>query len=185
MGLPVRIGIYPGTFDPITFGHMDIIQRAAKVVDQLIIGVAGNAGKTPLFSLQERVALVEADIAEKQKKNPILANVKVVAFDTLLMDFIAAKKASVIVRGLRAVSDFEYEFQMAGMNSKLNAEVETIFLMASDKYQLISSRFVKEIARLGGDVSHFVSDSVQNAMKCRFKEAAGAKSASPDSPPFM
>jgi pantetheine-phosphate adenylyltransferase len=182
---PLRIGIYPGTFDPITFGHMDIIQRAVKVVDQLIVGVAANAGKTPLFDLKNRVALVEADIAEKAKKNPMLGKVKVVAFDTLLMNFVVEQKASVIVRGLRAVSDFEYEFQMAGMNAKLNPLIETIFLMAADKYQLISSRFVKEIARLGGDVSYFVSENVASAMQAKFKENRGLKAGSADAPPFM
>lgn len=166
-----RIAVYPGTFDPITFGHMDIIQRAARLVDHLIIGVAANAGKSPLFSLAERKKLVEAEVAGLSRKKGT-AKITVTSFDNLLMDFVRDSGSRVIVRGLRAVSDFEYEFQMAGMNTKLDSSVETIFLMASDKYQLISSRFVKEIGQLGGEIGHFVSPQVAKALKKRFAAKA-------------
>ena len=166
-----RIAVYPGTFDPITLGHMDIIDRAACLVDHLIVGVAANAGKGPLFSLKERHDLVVAETRKLTNKKG-MAKITVRSFDNLLMDFVNDCGADIIVRGLRAVSDFEYEFQMAGMNAKLDDSVETIFLMASDKYQLISSRFVKEIAMLGGDVRHFVSPSVNSAMKKEFKKSA-------------
>jgi len=162
-----RIGVYPGTFDPITNGHMDIIERALSIVDQLIIAVARNAGKGPLFSTDERVQTVEDEI------NRLVAaghQVEVRPFDTLLMDFAQSVGASVLIRGLRAVSDFEYEFQMAGMNSHLNPSVETVFLMSSDRHQFISSRFVKEIGKLGGDVGHFVSPRVVAQLKTRFAE---------------
>lgn len=153
-----RVGVYPGTFDPITNGHTDVIVRATKVVDRLVVGVARNAGKGPLFSTEERVAIVKAEIehlpAEARKR------ITVKAFDTLLMQFAVDNGASVIIRGLRAVSDFEYEFQMAGMNSRINSDVETLFLMASDRFQFISSRFVKEIGMLGGNVTPFVSARV-------------------------
>ncbi len=162
-----RIGVYPGTFDPVTRGHLDIITRATRVVDRLIIAVAVNIGKDPLFTLAERTAMVEAEIASL--KNGDGSRIKVVSFDNLLMDFVQEVGASVIVRGLRAVSDFEYEFQMAGMNARLNPNVETIFLMAADKYQFISSRFVKEIGRLGGDVGHFVSPSVKARLEAKFR----------------
>jgi pantetheine-phosphate adenylyltransferase len=162
-----RIGVYPGTFDPVTRGHLDIITRATRVVDQLIIAVAVNIGKDPLFTLAERTAMVEAEIASL--KNGDGSRITVVPFDNLLMDFVQEVGASVIVRGLRAVSDFEYEFQMAGMNARLNPNVETIFLMAADKYQFISSRFVKEIGRLGGDVGHFVSPSVKARLEAKFR----------------
>ena len=141
-----RIGLYPGTFDPVTNGHMDIIGRAARMLDRLVVGVAVNAGKGPLFPLEERMELVRAE----------LAPIAVRSFDTLLIDFARELGAGVIVRGLRAVSDFDYEFQMAGMNYRLDPKVETIFLMASEHHQFISSRFVKEIAQLGGDISSFV-----------------------------
>ncbi len=153
-----RSGVYPGTFDPLTNGHLDIISRATRVVDRLIIGVAANAGKEPLFTLDERVAIIEEEISSLTNGDGSAIRVK--PFDTLLMDFVADEGASLTIRGLRAVSDFEYEFQMAGMNSRLRPEVETVFLMASDRHQFISSRFVKEIGRLGGDISHFVSPGV-------------------------
>ena len=143
-----HVGIYPGTFDPITNGHTDIIRRALHVVDRLVIGVARNDGKGPLFSTDERV--------------------EVRPFASLLMSFAEEVGAGVIVRGLRAVSDFEYEFQMAGMNARLNPRIETVFLMASDRFQFISSRFVKEIGALGGDVSHFVSPRVTARLLHRF-----------------
>jgi pantetheine-phosphate adenylyltransferase len=161
-----RIGIYPGTFDPITNGHTDIIRRAIKVVDQLVIGVARNDGKGPLFPTDERVEIVRDEIAHLE--NGDSERVEVRAFDTLLVNFAQAVGASVVIRGLRAVSDFEYEFQMAGMNARLNPEIETVFLMASDRFQFISSRFVKEIGALGGDVSHFVSPRVAARLLDRF-----------------
>lgn len=172
-----RIGLYPGTFDPITLGHLDIIQRASKVVDHLVIGVAKNAGKGPLFDTKARLKMVEHEVAPLQKKG---AHIEVVTFDTLLMHFAVKIKANVIVRGLRAVSDFEYEFQMAGMNYRLNPNIETIFLMASDKHQFISSRFVKEIARLGGDVSSFVSPHVVQQLKKSFLQESGRRRVNPE-----
>lgn len=161
-----RIGVYPGTFDPITNGHIDVILRATKVVDRLVVGVARNAGKGPLFSTEERVAIVKAEIdhlpVEARKR------IAVKPFDTLLMQFAIDNGASVIIRGLRAVSDFEYEFQMAGMNSRINSEVETLFLMSSDRFQFISSRFVKEIGMLGGNVTPFVSARVAKRIADKF-----------------
>ena len=160
-----RCGVYPGTFDPLTNGHLDIIGRATRVVDRLIIGVAANAGKEPLFTLDERVAILEEEISSMTNGDGSAIAVK--PFDTLLMDFVADVGATLIVRGLRAVSDFEYEFQMAGMNARLRPEVETVFLMASDRHQFIASRFVKEIGRLGGDISHFVSPGVAEKLAAR------------------
>lgn len=159
-----RIGLYPGTFDPITNGHLDIIQRAAKLVDKLVIGVAINKDKGPLFSLDERVAMVEEITAPLRQR--IAVDVR--PFDTLLMKFAEDVKAGVIIRGLRAVSDFEYEFQMVGMNQKLNHEIETVFLMADPTCQAIASRLVKEIARLGGDVSQFVPGAVRDRLVAKF-----------------
>ncbi len=172
-----RVGIYPGTFDPVTRGHLDIITRATRVVDRLIVAVAVNAGKDPLFTLPERVEMVRHEVA--QIGNGDGSRIRVVPFKSLLMNFVDEMGASVIVRGLRAVSDFEYEFQMAGMNARLNSTIETIFLMAADRYQFISSRFVKEIGRLGGDVGHFVSPYVKGRLESRFKdliETGGARS---------
>ncbi len=160
------VGVYPGTFDPITLGHLDIIERALKVVDHLVIAVADSPGKGPLFSTQERVAMAETDLRNNKKIQG--GSFEVVSFDKLLMDFVQDMNARVILRGLRAVSDFEYEFQMAGMNSYLNEDIETVFLMAQDKHQFISSRFVKEIARLGGDIRHFVTPNVAKALKKKF-----------------
>jgi pantetheine-phosphate adenylyltransferase len=162
-----RIGLYPGTFDPITNGHTDIILRATKLVDRLVIGVAQNIGKGPLFTAEERLAIVADEIAHLADA-ATRKRVEVRSFDSLLMHFAIETGASVIVRGLRAVSDFEYEFQMAGMNNRLNPNVETVFLMANDKYQFISSRFVKEIGQLGGDVTHFVSPRVAQRLAERF-----------------
>jgi pantetheine-phosphate adenylyltransferase len=164
-----RIAIYPGTFDPITNGHMDIIRRASRVADHLIIAVARNAGKNPLLSLEERVALVSAEIAELDRPAEG-RRVEARPFDSLLMHFAQSVGASMIVRGLRAVSDFEYEFQMAGMNARLDPNVDTVFLMASESHQFISSRFVKEIGRLGGDVSSFVSTRVAAQLARRFEQ---------------
>jgi pantetheine-phosphate adenylyltransferase len=149
-----RIGLYPGTFDPVTNGHLDIIGRATRVLDRLIVGVATNVGKAPLFPIEERVELVQAEMAEISARTGTPIEVR--SFDSLLVDFAREVAAGVIVRGLRAVSDFDYEFAMAGMNYRLDATIETVFLMASERHQFIQSRFVKEIALLGGDISSFV-----------------------------
>ena len=149
-----HVGVYPGTFDPVTNGHVDIISRAARMVDTLFVGVAENGGKGPLFPLEERVELVRAETREIAVRTG--AVIEVCSFAGLLVDLARSVNAGVIVRGLRAVSDFDYEFQMAGMNYRLDPQVETVFLMASEHHQFISSRLVKEIARLGGDVSSFV-----------------------------
>lgn len=159
----VRVGIYPGTFDPITNGHLDIIGRAAgHLCDKLIVCVAVNAGKGPLFSLEERTELVRAEIADL--KNTYGCEIIVEPFDCLLMHQAEKKGADMIIRGLRAVSDFDYEFQMTGMNAMLNRDIETVFLMANDKHQFISSRFVKEINELDGDISQFVSKRVEASL---------------------
>ncbi|HVY12027.1 MAG TPA: pantetheine-phosphate adenylyltransferase [Alphaproteobacteria bacterium] len=158
-------GLYPGTFDPVTLGHTDLIWRATKVVSRLVVGVAENAGKGPLFTLKERVRMVEAEVAAMDTNG---AEVIVRPFKNLLVEFAQEVGARVIVRGLRAVSDFEYEFQMAAMNRKLSP-IETLFLMSSDKYQFISSGFVKEIARLGGDVGPFVSERVLKEIRRKIK----------------
>jgi pantetheine-phosphate adenylyltransferase len=150
-----RIGIYPGTFDPVTLGHMDIIRRAAGLVDKLVIGVTTNPSKSPMFTLDERLAMVRRETAGLGK-----AEIEVVAFDSLLMHFARSRGASVIVRGLRAVADFEYEYQMAGMNQQLDRKIETVFLMADVALQPIASRLVKEIAMYGGDIGAFVPDVV-------------------------
>jgi pantetheine-phosphate adenylyltransferase len=149
-----RTGLYPGSFDPITNGHLDIIGRAARMFDKLVVGVAMNAGKGPLFPIAERVELVEAELQAVAERTGTLIEVR--PFDTLLVRFAEQLGASVIVRGLRAVSDFDYEFQMAGMNYRMKPDIETVFLMASERHQFISSRFVKEIAQLGGDITSFV-----------------------------
>lgn len=165
-----RTGLYPGTFDPITNGHMDIIGRAMKMVDHLVIGVAINRDKGPLFSLEERVAMVEEEVANLQRDGTTSTTVKVQPFESLLMHFAEEIGAQMIIRGLRAVSDFEYEFQMAGMNERLNPDIETVFLMAEAQHQAVASRLVKEIARLGGDISHFTTPMVRTKLLARFEE---------------
>lgn len=150
----MRIGVYPGTFDPVTNGHLDVIARAARLVDRLVVGVAINSGKGPLFSLDERVELVKAET--DTISSAVGSEIIVVPFTGLLVEFARQSQARMIIRGLRAVSDFDYEFQMAGMNHRLAPDVETVFLMASETNQFISSRFVKEVATLGGDVTSFV-----------------------------
>jgi pantetheine-phosphate adenylyltransferase len=157
----MRTGVYPGTFDPITLGHMDIIRRGAKLVDRLVIGVTTNPSKSPMFSVEERIEMVRREI------DGVSPETSVVAFDSLLMDFAERQGAAVIVRGLRAVADFEYEYQMAGMNQQLNDRIETVFLMADVSLQPIASRLVKEIALYGGDVSKFVSPRVAEQVRAR------------------
>jgi len=159
------IGIYPGTFDPITNGHADVIQRAARMLNKLVIGVAINAGKGPLFSLEERLEMVRVETAEMED---VADRIVVQGFDNLLVDFAKNNNAKVIIRGLRAVSDFDYEFQMSSMNAKLAPEVETVCLMASDRHQFIASRLVKEIAKLNGDVKQFVSPRVGRLLEEKF-----------------
>lgn len=161
----MRVGLYPGTFDPITLGHVDIIRRAAAMVDRLVIGVAINRDKGPLFSLEERVAMIEVECSELSKQTGI--EIVVHPFENLLIDCANDVGAQIIVRGLRAVADFEYEYQMVGMNRVLDDSVETVFLMAEARHQAIASKLVKEIARLGGDVSSFVPAHVHAALKER------------------
>jgi len=152
----MKVAIYPGTFDPITKGHIDIIIRSIKFVDKLIVAVSNNNKKNTLFKINERVEMVK-EVLQDEK----ISNVEVDSFDGLLMTYASKKNANIIIRGLRAVSDFEYEFQMTGMNYKLNPTIETIFLMSSDKYQLISSKLIKEINSLNGDISQFVPKAVE------------------------
>ena len=161
----MRTGVYPGTFDPITRGHMDIIRRAAHLVDRLVIGVTTNPSKSPMFSVDERLAMVEREMAAITDCGS--AEIRVVAFDSLLMDFAVREGASMIIRGLRAVADFEYEFQMAGMNQQLNDEIETVFLMAGVSLQPIASKLVKEIALYGGDIGKFVTPAVEADVRAR------------------
>ena len=162
----MRIALYPGTFDPITHGHIDIIRRGAALVDKLVIGVAINRDKGPLFSLEERVAMIERECAKlsEQTGTEIVAH----PFENLLIDCALDVGAQIIVRGLRAVADFEYEFQMVGMNRAMDASVETVFLMADAGHQAIASKLVKEIARLGGDVSKFVTSEVKSALLAKY-----------------
>ena len=157
----MRTAIYPGSFDPLTNGHLDVVQRAAKLFDRVVVAVAKNEGKHPTFTVEERVGLVKQAVKH-------LPNVEADSFDRLLVDYVVGKQAQTIVRGLRAVSDFEFEFQLALMNRKLNENIETIFMMPKDTYTFLSSRIVKEIARLGGDVSGFVPVHVQAALAQKF-----------------
>jgi pantetheine-phosphate adenylyltransferase len=156
-----RIGLYPGTFDPVTLGHMDIIHRAARLVDRLVIGVTTNPSKSPMFTLDERLAMVRRETAD------VDTAIEVVTFDALLIHFARAQGASIIVRGLRAVADFEYEYQMAGMNQQLDHNIETVFLMADVALQPIASRLVKEIAMYGGEIQRFVAATVAVEVKAR------------------
>src|SRR4051812_27525389 len=172
----MRTGVYPGTFDPITLGHMDIIRRGAKLVDRLVIGVTTNPSKSPMFTIDERMNMVRREVAG-------IADIEVVPFDSLLMAFAEAQGASVIVRGLRAVADFEYEFQMAGMNQQLNDRVETVFLMADVSLQPIASRLVKEIAMYGGDIAKFVPAAVAGDVAPRVAGIGRQSSFFPAPPP--
>ena len=159
--MPKHIGVYPGTFDPITKGHLDVIERGIKLFDVLIVAVAEGLSKAPLFEVDERLDMIRAEV-KKYKK------VRVESFDNLLMDYMREKKANIVLRGLRVMSDFEYEFQMALINRKLDPTVETVFMMTSDNYAPVSSRFIKEIARYGGDVSPFVTPRVSKRLKQKF-----------------
>ena len=157
-----RIGIYPGSFDPIHKGHIDIINRATKLVDKLFIAVADSPHKNPLFNLDERKEMIENEFSKNSE-------IEVIAFNNLLVDLADSLNAQILIRGLRAVSDFEYEFQMLGMNRQLNSKIETVFLMADAQRQSISSNFIKDIARLGGDISNFTNDFVSAKLKEKFK----------------
>ena len=161
-----RIGVYPGTFDPITLGHMDIIERGAKLVDRLIVGVTTNIAKSPMFSDDERIAMVKREVAA------VGGNIDVVVFNSLLMDFAESQGAATVIRGIRGVTDFEYEYQLTGMNRQLNDRIETIFLMADVALQPIASRLVKEIALYGGDIAKFVTPSVRDEVVARVIQKA-------------
>ncbi len=160
-----RIGVYPGTFDPITRGHMDVIERGAKLVDELIIGVTTNAAKSPMFSDDERIAMVKREVAALGN-----SNIRVVGFNSLLMDFAESQGASVVIRGVRGVTDFEYEYQLTGMNRQLNENIETVFLMAAVSLQPIASRLVKEIALYGGEIGKFVTPAVRDEVVARVQQ---------------
>jgi pantetheine-phosphate adenylyltransferase len=163
-----RVGVYPGTFDPVTSGHMEVVRRSLRLVDKLVIGPSTNISKGPLFSLQERIDIIKDDIADFSETDK--GRIQIVPFDGLLIHFAREVGASVIIRGLRAVSDFEYEIQMANMNARMEPNIETIFLMASDRHQFIASSLVKDIARLGGDTSQFVSKKVFQRLKDKFRK---------------
>ena len=160
--MAIRTGVYPGTFDPITLGHMDIIRRSAKLVDRLVIGVTTNIAKSPLFADDERIAIVRREVEATG-----IDNIEVVGFSSLLMDFAESQGASIVIRGIRGVTDFEYEYQLTGMNRQLNHRVETVFLMADVSLQPIASRLVKEIAVFGGDISKFVTPSIRDEVIAR------------------
>jgi len=165
---PARIGLYPGTFDPVTNGHLDVIARAARLLDKLVVGVSISAGKGPMFGLDERVELVEAEIKSIAKDNGMV--IEVLPFDTLLIDFARKVGAMMIVRGLRAVTDFDFEFQMFGMNYRMAPDIETVYLMASERHQFIASRLVKEVAMLGGDITSFVPSLTLDRVMKRVRE---------------
>jgi pantetheine-phosphate adenylyltransferase len=162
--MTIRTGVYPGTFDPVTLGHMDIIRRGAKLVDRLVIGVTTNIAKSPLFDDEERIAIVRREVAAIGK-----GNIEVVGFSSLLMDFAESQGASIVIRGIRGVTDFEYEYQLTGMNRQLNDRVETVFLMADVSLQPIASRLVKEIAIFGGDISKFVTPAIRDEVMARIE----------------
>ena len=162
-----RVGIYPGTFDPMTTGHMDIVRRSLKIVDNLVIAVANNINKDSLFNVKERIDIIKSDISSLNNLN---SKIKVDQLSGLLTTYAKQQKASCIIRGLRAVSDFEYEYQMVGMNRVLSDDVETVFLMADANYQSIASRLVKEIAKLGGNIENFVSENIAEAIDTKFKK---------------
>lgn len=164
----MRTGVYPGTFDPVTLGHLDIIRRAAHLVDRLVIGVTTNPSKSPMFTVEERLEMVRRETAGLTGDS--ICEVRIVSFDSLLMTFAEREGASMIIRGLRAVADFEYEFQMAGMNQKLNAAIETVFLMADVSLQPIASKLVKEIAVYGGDITAFVTPAVAAQVRERVEQ---------------
>lgn len=169
-----RIGVYPGTFDPITNGHLDLIQRATRILDRVVVAIAVSDGKRPLFTIEERMEMVRKECAVLVRAgNGNMKRVEVRSFDSLLMHFVKQQGANIIIRGLRAVSDFDYEFQMAGMNARIAPDIETVFLMASERQTFISSRFVKEIARLGGDITSFVPTGVARRLITRFEQKGG------------
>ncbi|HSW69124.1 MAG TPA: pantetheine-phosphate adenylyltransferase [Gammaproteobacteria bacterium] len=159
----MNIVVYPGTFDPITFGHMDLVDRASRIFDRVIVAIAVSANKRPCFPIEERVSLAEAALGKHK-------NVEIYGFESLLLNFMKEHQANIILRGLRAVSDFDYEFQLAGMNRKMDPKVESLFLMPSESFTYVSSRFVREIAEMGGDVNKFVPDVVARALNSKFKE---------------
>ncbi len=171
---PARVGFYPGTFDPITYGHMDVITRAERLLDRLVIGVAAHSGKTPLLDVPSRVACIETAIAPLRAAG---ASIDVIGFDTLLVDAVRAHGAGVVVRGLRAVADFDYESQMSGMNRQLAPDIETIFLMAAEQHRCVASHMVKEVARLGGDITPFVPDCAREMVHMRLSAERIAKRA--------
>ncbi len=162
----MSIAVYPGTFDPLTNGHFDLISRASTLADELVIGVASNPDKNPLFSVDERIELINKVLDQNLKDR---SHVRVVGFNNLLIEFAKKQQASMLVRGLRAVSDFEFEFQIASINRRLDPDIETIYLMASEQHHFISSSFVKEIAKLNGDVSSFVSENIKQALIAKYK----------------
>jgi pantetheine-phosphate adenylyltransferase len=164
----LRIAVYPGTFDPITLGHLDVVKRSINVCDKLIIAVAQDSQKNTLFSLEERVSFIKNDVKALKNNLNLEAEIEVKGFKGLLIDFVKKQNANLIIRGLRAVSDFEYEFQLASMNSRLNPNIQTIFIPASENHQFIASNLVKQVAKLGGDVSGFTSKNVCNALKKKF-----------------
>ncbi|MGB2069396.1 MAG: pantetheine-phosphate adenylyltransferase [Candidatus Puniceispirillaceae bacterium] len=162
-----RIVIYPGTFDPLTFGHIDIIERAARLGDELVVAVAENAGKGPLLDVEERTSLTRAESQRLMDEGRVTVPIRVKPFSSLLTDFAREERASIIVRGLRAVSDFEIEFQMASINKRLHGELETVFLMAAEHQHFVASRFVKEVGRFGGDISSFVPKAVAEVLTAK------------------